>query len=131
MPENYTGHFSPYIKNFSEYKEYMLTLLVRISVAVKTKINAFTFSSDSGILANLIFGLISIITIPFTLLFIAFCLVEIALYTVLLPLYLIPYVRIIPTLVMLPTYLIHGILAIFAGTSFLCEPRDDWHTPIR
>lgn len=61
------------------------------------------------------FMLFSIITLPFTLLYVVLCLTELLLDTLFLPLFLVPVIRIIPTVIVVIVWALSFGIGVFAG----------------
>lgn len=75
----------------------------------------FQSKSLDDILLCLGFMLFSIITLPFTFLYVVLCLTELFLDTIFLPLFLVPVVRIIPTVITVIVWALSFAIGVFAG----------------
>ena len=75
----------------------------------------FQSKSFDDILFSLGLMLLSIITLPFTLLYVLLCLTELLLETLFLPLFLVPVLRILPTIIIVVVWALSLGIGIFAG----------------
>ena len=75
----------------------------------------FQSKSIDDILLCLGFMLFSIITLPFTLLYVVLCLTELLLDTLFLPLFLVPIVRVVPTIIVVIVWALSLAVGVFAG----------------
>ncbi len=108
------------IKTVEDYKTRVSEILSwQIKDTLQSKWIGFAslFQSKSldDVLLCLGFMLFSIITLPFTLLYVVLCLTELLLDTLFLPLFLIPVVRIIPTVIVVIVWALSFGIGVFAG----------------
>lgn len=75
----------------------------------------FQSKSFDDILFSLGLMLFGIITLPFTLLYVLLCLTELLLETLFLPLFLVPVIRILPTIIIVIVWAVSLGIGIFAG----------------
>ena len=75
----------------------------------------FQSKSFDDVLFSLGIILFSTITLPFTLVYVLLCLTELLLDTIFLPLFLVPVIRIIPTIITVAVWCVSIAIGIFAG----------------
>ena len=110
------------IKTVDDYKtrtHEILSWQIKETVKIKALGFATLFQSKSfdDILLSLMFILFSIITLPFTFLYVLLCLTELLIITILLPLFLVPILRILPTTISIIIWAVSFSVGIFAGAS--------------
>ncbi len=110
------------IKDIEDYKtrvEEILFWQVKDTLAMKTV--AFKGIADIRSLGDffLILAMIlfSLITLPFAIAYLVICFLELLLYTIFLPLYLIPIVRILPTIVCTAVWSLSVAVGFFGGVA--------------
>ncbi len=110
------------IKRVEDYKARVKEIVFwQIKDTLSLKWTAFTSlfeirSLEDFFLAAFMF-LFSLLALPFAIVYLALCVVELALDSLLLPLYLIPVVRILPTVVCVAVWATSFAVGIFGGVA--------------
>lgn len=110
------------IKTIDDYKERVNEILFwQIKDTAVSKITGFDILFHLTCFEDFLLALFfigwSIITLPFTLAYIALCFVELLVATLLLPLFLIPIIRIIPTIIETIVWSCSFAIGVFAGAA--------------
>lgn len=108
------------IKTVEDYKTRVDEILFwQIKDTLQSKWIGFAslFQSKTldDVLLSLGLMLFGIITLPFTLLYVALCIAELLLDSLFLPLFLVPIARIIPTVVAVMVWSLSFAVGVFAG----------------
>lgn len=104
------------VENYKTRINEILSWQIKDTLQSKWIVFASLFQSKTldDVLLCLGFMLLSIITLPFMLLYVVLCLTELFLDTLFFPLFLVPVVRIIPTVIVVIVWALSFCIGLFA-----------------
>ena len=110
------------IKTTDDYKERVDEILfwqIKDTIVLRLTMFAELFQSKSfdDFILLLFLTVWSVLTIPFAVIYIVLCLVELLLDTLFLPLFLIPIARILPISIIMVVWALSCSIGIFAGAA--------------